>query len=245
MYNDAFVDRRQCSVYANEIGRPKISEQVLLPNYLKDTYWWAYLHPNAVRFFERQWIVNIILWGNFTVLRDAALDEMGTSIQGRNLQVACVYGDFSSHVAKRLEQNASLDIVDVAPIQLENASAKINAYPNVALYHQDSTNLTFEDATYDNVVLFFLLHEQPVEARVSTIREALRVTKPGGKVIFMDYHRPHWSNPFRYMMIPILSTLEPFALDMWKNEIIDWIPKEIRPAAVVKKPILVIFIRRS
>ena len=42
-----------------------------IPSYLQDTYWWAYVHPNAVSFFERQWLVYLILWGNFARLRDA------------------------------------------------------------------------------------------------------------------------------------------------------------------------------
>jgi ubiquinone/menaquinone biosynthesis C-methylase UbiE len=188
-----------------------------------------------VRFFERQWLVNLILWGNFTVLRDAALDEMGSTIQGRILQVACVYGDFSQQVAKRLAPDSHLDVVDVAPIQLANVSSKIKDFPNVSLHHQDSTALAFEDAAFDYAVVFFLLHEQPVEARAKTIREALRVTKRGGKVIFVDYHCPAWNNPFRYVMIPTLSLLEPFALGMWRKEIIDWVPAEYCPKEVRKE----------
>jgi len=34
-----------------------------IPGYLQDTYWWAYLHPNSFVFFERKWVVNLILWG--------------------------------------------------------------------------------------------------------------------------------------------------------------------------------------
>ena len=26
-----------------------------IPTYLQETYWWAYVHPNAVSVFERQW----------------------------------------------------------------------------------------------------------------------------------------------------------------------------------------------
>ncbi len=69
--------------------------QAAIPQYLNDTYWWAYVHPKAVKFFERQWLVNLILWGNFAKLRDAALDELGAELPGRTLQVACVYGDFT------------------------------------------------------------------------------------------------------------------------------------------------------
>nr|VFK36593.1 MAG: Ubiquinone/menaquinone biosynthesis C-methylase UbiE [Candidatus Kentron sp. SD]VFK39607.1 MAG: Ubiquinone/menaquinone biosynthesis C-methylase UbiE [Candidatus Kentron sp. SD]VFK78073.1 MAG: Ubiquinone/menaquinone biosynthesis C-methylase UbiE [Candidatus Kentron sp. SD] len=246
MDNNAIVDpivdmnrKNATSAYASsaykDIDTLHTSEQIPIPNYLQDVYWWAYLHPNAVRFFERQWIVNLILWGNSASLRDAAIKEMGVPIQGHNLQIACVYGNFSQQVAMRLAPDSCFDIVDVAPVQLENTRAKVKGYPNVALHHQDSTNLHFQDASYDNVVVFFLLHEQPAEVRARTIREALRVVKPEGKVIFVDYHRPHWGNPFRYLMVPILATLEPFALDLWKNEIVDWIPKEQRPAKIHKE----------
>ena len=73
-------------------------------------------------------------------------------------------------------------------------------------------------------MVFFLLHEQPAEVREQTIAEALRVTKPGGRLVFVDYHRPSWYNPFRYIMFPILYSLEPFAMDLWQNEIQDWLP---------------------
>ncbi|MBF0176851.1 MAG: class I SAM-dependent methyltransferase [Magnetococcales bacterium] len=204
-----------------------VSKNVELPKYLQDTYWWAYLHPTGVRFFERQWIVNMILWGNFVDLRNAALAEIGSSIPGQTLQVACVYGDFTQEVARRLAPDATLDVVDVAPVQLENLARKLGDSPRVRLHHQDSTSLSFADGSFDHVVVFFLLHEQPSEARIRTVHEALRVTRPEGKVIFMDYHGPSPINPFRYVMIPILTTLEPFAMEMWRQEITDWIPRDM------------------
>ena len=213
----------------------RISQEIGIPDYLQETYWWAYLHPNAVSFFERQWLVNLILWGNFSSLRDTALDEIGTQFSGRNLQVACVYGDFSQRAACRLDKDACLDIVDVAPVQLENARKKVGGFSNVQLHHQNSADLDFEDETFDNVILFFLLHEQPEEVRQKTVREALRVVRPGGKVVFVDYHRPQPFNPFRYVMIPILHFLEPFALDLWKREISDWIPEKDHLRSIEKK----------
>jgi ubiquinone/menaquinone biosynthesis C-methylase UbiE len=213
----------------------KISSDLLVPKYLKDTYWWAYVHPKAVRFFERQWLVNLILWGNFPRLRDTALDAMGTTLTGRTLQIACVYGNFTQCLAQRIEQGGTLDVVDVAPIQLQNLSRKLGRVPGVYLHHQDSRELLFEDGSYDNVVVFFLLHEQPERVRIKTIQEALRVTKTGGKVVFVDYHRPTVLNPFRYIMIPILKLLEPYALDMWRKEIVDWLPGGMQPSELRKE----------
>lgn len=209
---------------------------VTIPDYLEKTYWWAYLHPKAVRFFERQWLVNLILWGNFARLRDAALAELGERIDGKVLQVACVYGDFTENLVSRLSPEASLDVIDVAPIQLTNLQSKLKTNSRqLTVSRQDSTALHYADASRDAVVVFFLLHEQPADVRRKTIAEALRVTRPGGKVVFVDYHRPVPSSPFRYVMVPILTTLEPFAMDMWRGEISDWLPADKPPISIAKQ----------
>ena len=208
---------------------------VPIPEYLQKTYWWAYLHPKAVYIFERQWLVNMILWGNFARLRDAALQEVGEVIEGKVLQVACVYGDFTEHLARRLGAKGSLDVIDVAPIQIKNLRAKLKNPQHVTTLLQDSTDLQFDNGSHDTVVVFFLLHEQPADVRRNTIAEAMRVTRPGGKIIFVDYHRPVATSLFRYIMVPILATLEPFALGMWRGEIIDWLPAGMQPAKVEKQ----------
>ena len=195
-----------------------------IPQYLHDTYWWAYVHPRAVRFFERQWLVNLILWGNFAKLRDAALDALGEELPGRTLQVACVYGDFTPRVAARVPEGASLDVVDVLPIQLANLRRKLPAGAPVKLHGADASSLAFADAAYDRVVLFFLLHEMPLDVRRRTLSEAMRVVKPGGQVVIVDYHRPARWHPLRPLMKLILARLEPFAMDLWAHEVREWLP---------------------
>jgi len=195
-----------------------------IPDYLLLNYWWAYVHPNAVHVFERQWLVNLILWGNFARLRDAALMALGPRVEGRTLQVACVYGDFSQRLAARLAPGASLDIVDILPIQLANLRGKLAPGARVALHQGDSSALGFADASYDQAIIFFLLHEQPAHYRERTLSEALRVVKPGGKVLIVDYAKPRWWHPLRYLWRPLLARLEPFALDLWRQDIADWLP---------------------
>jgi len=197
---------------------------VVVPDYLEKTYWWAYTHPNAVRVFERQWLVNLILWGNFSRLRDLALQDMGQVITGQVLQVACVYGNLTEHIVHRLDPQAHLSVIDVAPVQIKNLHQKLRDKRQVSILQQDASNMGFVDASQDTTLVFFLLHEMPVEVRRQTISEALRVTKPGGKIIFVDYHKPVASSPFRYIMVPILTTLEPFAMDLWQHEIAEWLP---------------------
>ena len=204
-----------------------------IPDYLQETYWWAYLHPKALKFFEREWMVNLILWGNMDRLTRAVIDDLQVGPQSRVLQVACVYGDFSNKLARHLGRSESrLDIVDVAPIQLQNVREKLAGNSNVGFHHQDSTALRFPAATFDETVVFFLLHEQPEDARRATIEQAIRVTRPGGRVIFVDYHGPRKSNPMRYVMKPILSWLEPFAMDLWRHELTSFMPASIDTARI-------------
>jgi ubiquinone/menaquinone biosynthesis C-methylase UbiE len=194
-----------------------------VPAYLAQAYWWAYVDPRAVRLFERQWLVNLILWGNFGRLRDAALDALGDCSQGRTLQIACVYGDLSERLARKA---AHLDVVDVLTVQLDNLARKLPTGTPVALIHGDSTALRLPSASYDRALLFFLLHEQPEVARRATLAEAMRVVKPGGRIVVVDYHRPHALNPLYWPMVGILRTLEPFALDLWRHGIREWLPRE-------------------
>lgn len=210
------------------------SQLAQIPQYLSETYWWAYIHPRAVRFFDRMLAVNFILFGNYRRLRNAALRALPLKLTGKTLQVACVYGDFTPELVSRLAPDASLDVVDVVPIQLENLHRKLPAEAPVKLYLRDSTALKFETAAYDQVIVFFLLHEQPDDVRRQTLAEAARVVKPGGRMVVVDYHRPHGLNPMRLLMKPLLSRLEPFALDLWRSELRRWLPDELADRRVCK-----------
>ena len=210
-------------------------EAVAVPDYLVKTYWWAYLHPRAVYLFERQWLVNLILWGNFGRLRDAALDALGERLDGRTLQIACVYGNLTRRLMLQLNEDACLDVVDILPIQLENLARKLPTNSGVNLINSDSAALDVESASYDRALLFFLLHEQPEDVRRDTLAEALRVVKPGGQLIIVDYHRPHPLNPLFLPMTAILATLEPYALDLWRHDITEWFPRNRKVANIEKR----------
>jgi len=205
-----------------------------LPAYLKDTYSWAYVTPDAIKRFERQWLVNLILWGNFARLRDLALNSFGQRLQGPSLQIACVYGDLTTHLAARHISENQLDVIDVLPSQLDNLKRKLGLDSEVGIHLANSASLPQATASYERALLFFLLHEQPLDIRVQTIREAFRVVKPGGKITFVDYHRPKPWHPLYIVMKAVLTKLEPFALDLWHTQIEEWFPDDM-PAASISK----------
>ena len=209
--------------------------ELCIPVYLERVYWWAYVHPNAVRLFERKWLVNAILFGNYKRLRDAALNELGDTIEGRTLQVACAYGNLTPRLRERMSPSALLDVVDIVPVQLDNLRSKLPADRRVALLLGDASSLASADAHYDHVLLFFLLHEMPDDVRRATLGEAMRVLKPGGKLVIVDYHRPVRLHPLRPLMSQVFRHLEPYAFDLWNHEIEHFIPFGIEPATILKQ----------
>jgi ubiquinone/menaquinone biosynthesis C-methylase UbiE len=199
------------------------------PHYLIAHYWWADVHPRAVWFFERQWLVNLILWGHYPRLRDAAMEELGDVLSGTTLQVACVYGDLTGQLISRVTAGEGrIDIVDALPVQLENPRSKLPSGAPARLLTMDSADLKIAQGSYDRALLFFLLHEQPSHHRERTLSEVFRVVRPGGKIVIIDYALPHWWHPLRYLWRPLLAVLEPFALDLWGNEIACWLPAAAR-----------------
>lgn len=178
-----------------------------LPAYLRDTYSWAYLDERSVPWLDRPWIVDAILWGNATRLMDAAVTEFpaGASV----LQAAAVYGDFSPQLARRIGPQGQLTVMDVAPIQVARTNGKLIGFPNARAFVGDLAEPLAQ--TFDAVCCFFLLHEVPPAVRARIVANLLEVVKPGGKVVFVDYHRPRRGHLLGPLMRLIWQQLEPFA----------------------------------
>lgn len=222
----------------------KESSHPILPDYLRKYYWWAYISPTMMQILDRQWLVDIVLWGNFTRLRDAALNALRSSsslgnpalIHGKTLQVSCVYANLTETLVKSLARDAELHVIDVVPAQLINLQRKLLRNPTieasdcdkVTLKCLDASNLStsYAGASFDNVLIFFLLHETPEDVRSKVVEEACRVLKNGGSMVIIDYHRPT-TMFWRYVMSFMYSVYEPFAMDLWKQPLLKLFPPGI------------------
>jgi len=199
------------------------ADHVVLPDYLERHYAWAYLDPRNASVFDTHAFLELLLFGHYRRLGKAALRAFDSPTSQQLLQVGCAYGDLTPRLARQ-PSVAKLDVVDVAPLQLDLLQRKLPTDSAVTLKRQDATRLAYPDDHFDGVLLFFLLHELPVEAQRRALAEALRVCRPDGRVVVIDYHRPHPLQPLRWLLPWVFSRLEPFALEFWSKPIVDLLP---------------------
>ena len=186
-----------------------------VPDYLARVYWWAYLRPASIRIFDHIVMVQAILWGRYRRLSNLVLAQItpGDSV----LQLACVYGDLSERIAKKIGPAGALDIVDVAPIQIANAQVKLAGYAQVRASIADAA--VPRPNRFDCVLSFFLLHELPDPVKRRVVDAALAAVAPGGRAVFVDYARPARWHPLRPVMATVFALLEPYAAAMWRKPV--------------------------
>lgn len=208
-----------CPDLAEPVAAPA-SADAGVPAYLRDTYTWAYLKPASLAVFDRHWMVNAILLGNYGRLERSVLAELRRG--WRVLQPACVYGRFSQALARAVGCDGDLVVADIAPIQADNCRRKLGAYPQATVRVADAALPSPEGRLYDAICCFFLLHEVPEGKKRQILGALLDSLAPGGKLVVVDYHRPSWLHPFRWLISLVFATLEPFARALWRNEIMDY-----------------------
>lgn len=189
-----------------------------IPDYLRDTYYWAYLHPRNVRMLDREIVVRTILWQQHRKLQQLAFAEIepGQTV----LQPASVYGRFVPNLAAHIGPDGRFDVVDVAEVQVNSARRKLAGLPFATVHHCNI--LHFTRRPYDVVCCYFLLHEVPEDYKHRIVSLLLGKVEPGGKVVFVDYHKPCWWHPLKPITSFVFDTLEPYAKDLWRREIRDF-----------------------
>jgi ubiquinone/menaquinone biosynthesis C-methylase UbiE len=186
-----------------------------IPSYLQDTYYWCYLNPRNVQLLDREFVVRTILWQQHRKLQRLAFAEInpGQSV----LQAASVYGSFAPNLAQHVGPEGSLDVVDVAEVQVRSVRGKLQGLPWARVHH--SNILHFSGGPFDVVCCYFLLHEVPDDYKYKIVNLLLEKVQPGGKVVFVDYHKPRWWHPLKLITSIVFDTLEPFAKRLWRTEL--------------------------
>ena len=186
-----------------------------ITSYLRKVYHWAYLNPKHVKFLDNELIVSSILWGNHKRLRTSLLEEIAPN--SHVLQPAAVYGKFSQHLAQHLGAEGSLDVIDIAPVQVAHTEEKLKPYTNASVRLADAAEPL--KTNYDVIACYFLLHEIPDNYKLKVLNNLLTCLNDKGKLVIIDYHKPGGVHPLKPLLSLIFDTLEPYAKSLWWHDI--------------------------
>jgi len=182
--------------------------------------YWIYKSPLFIRLADRMFVVSSILLLQYNNLVSCVVKRLNPSLQGKRiLQISCAFGNVSEKIAESCARQDAREFVltDIMQSEVDNAQRKLKRFGNLCTFlKQDATHLEFEDQSFDYVVVFFLPHELPLDKKGKLIEEANRVLKPGGKVVFGEFHKP------RLKILEILGRIyfyifEPYATEMWDD----------------------------
>lgn len=143
-----------------------------------------------------------------------ALIEHAEIREGQSvLDVAGGPGEPSLTIAETVGPTGSVTCTDAVAEMVETARAEADrrGIKNVRFQQCSAGDLPFPDKSFDAVVsrLGVMLFPDPLAA----VREMLRVTKPGGRIAFVVWHKSEL-NPFCYAVTNVLDQhIEPQAED--------------------------------
>lgn len=217
--NQTTTDSLAGATFRSDPARAGTVEE--LPEYLTRYYAWAYVWPISVWFFDHQPIINAILFGNYNRIMANTLRLLDPETAGSTLQIAAVYGKLTPIIARDIDD---LHLIDAARIQLDLTKRKVEAIGrSIKLARMHAEALDYDDDRFDNALLFLLLHEMPPGPRRKTLREAVRVVRPGGSLVIAEYGELGNSHLFHRLppMRRILTIAEPFLDTFWKESLVD------------------------
>lgn len=127
-------------------------------------------------------IVDIFISG----VRDKVADFTNARNGSRILDVATGTGKQAFAFAKNGYEVIGIDLSK----DMLKVARKKNKYENVKFGVADATNIPFEDKHFDVSCVSFTLHDMPLTIREKVLEEMIRVTKPKGIIVIVDYTLP-------------------------------------------------------
>ena len=129
----------------------------------------------------------------------------------RVLDLATGSGDVAFALRTVLPRDAEIIGLDFCQPMLDQAERKAKergAPPNLHFSQGDCLALPFDDESFDAVTIAFGLRN--LEDRSRGLREMLRVLRPGGRLLVLEFSQPKiWLRPFYYLYLraalPILA----------------------------------------
>jgi demethylmenaquinone methyltransferase/2-methoxy-6-polyprenyl-1,4-benzoquinol methylase len=122
----------------------------------------------------------------FSRVRDKVVNFTAERNGSKILDVATGTGKQAFAFAKKGYEVIGIDLSEA----MLKVADKKNKYGNVKFEVADATDLPFEDNRFDVSCVSFGLHDMPLIIREKALREMVRVTKPKGMIVIVDYGLP-------------------------------------------------------
>ncbi|WP_460775867.1 demethylmenaquinone methyltransferase [Microbacterium sp. GXF7504] len=168
----------------------------------------------------------VLSLGNDKLWRVATTRAVAPRPGERILDLAAGTGASSVALAR---SGAEIVAADFSPGMIAEGTRRHGHIPNVTFQQADATALPFEDDTFDAVTISFGLRN--VSDPDLALREMLRVTKPGGRIVVCEFSHPQqplFNRVYRFYndrVLPIVArgvSSNAEAYDYLNESIKDW-----------------------
>ena len=126
------------------------------------------------------------LWAGFARKTVLTWALQGVRPVGELLELGSGSGAMAAGTAKTFP-GLRLMVSDIDPAMVRAARKRLRGHPGVTVTEADVTDLPFEDARFDVVASYLMLHH--VIDWQQALAEAVRVLKPGGTIVGYDLDR--------------------------------------------------------
>ncbi len=136
-------------------------------------------------------------------------------------QMGVVFGNQIDETALAIGAKGQYLIVDINDKVIKRASNRCGKlYKNLEFIQDDAATMN-APPIYDAVICFLLLSMVPKKHKELIIDNALKMIVPGGKAIFIDWHKPSKLHPL-YLPTKLYNRLHhPFVEQLWNCSIQD------------------------
>jgi ubiquinone/menaquinone biosynthesis C-methylase UbiE len=155
-------------------------------------------------------------FGGERKLRTKILELLPLKSGDRVLEIGCGTGTVTMMAAERVGPEGEAIGIDPVPEMLERARRKGKTAGNVSFLDGAGAPLPFPDSSFDAIIFFLVLHEMDHRDRIDSLREAVRVLRPRGRLLVGDFDRTE-SAVGRLLMRGLLLVEEAEARDFLRR----------------------------
>ncbi len=134
---------------------------------------------------------DVMTWGLHRAWKRSAIRLSGARSGDATLDLAGGTGDIAVRLARIVGPEGSVVLADINPSMLAEAQGRLAGDPlaaRISLKEADAEALPFADRAFDVVTIGFGLRNVTIKDRA--LREMLRVLRPGGRMVVLEFSRP-------------------------------------------------------